>query len=386
MEKLKILMLFVVVPLVISLGSPTAAMSHALGGWFDYFSVYSTGNIEYYHSDFQGMAGAQNNFSVGNFHLNDKGTVTPYSLYAGGNVQIQDATVWNGGISAGGSVNIQNSWIQQGNVIAGYNVNVQSSTIGQNDQGGVKLGGVVAGTNATLANFYINGDVKASGTATLSDGTVQGLIQAPTINLTNVGQSGTATSPPLKPTINLNQVSAYFKTASQNIGSHTSDVLVSSYLNNALSLSLHSGDNYFSMTNEQFKDIWGAYVSGPSDAKLFINVVNDPGEKADFDWIEWYLSGGMSLSDILVNFPDAKDVFFTQGSDVDLLMPFAATRFDAGLVTGTLVTGDLYGGYMGYETTPGGQVNLRSVPEPATMLLLASALIGLAGLRKKFKN
>lgn len=197
MEKLKILMLFVVVPLVISLGSPTAAMSHALGGWFDYFSVYSTGNIEYYHSDFQGMAGAQNNFSVGNFHLNDKGTVTPYSLYAGGNVQIQDATVWNGGISAGGSVNIQNSWIQQGNVIAGYNVNVQSSTIGQNDQGGVKLGGVVAGTNATLANFYINGDVKASGTATLSDGTVQGLIQAPTINLTNVGQSGTATSPPL---------------------------------------------------------------------------------------------------------------------------------------------------------------------------------------------
>ena len=389
MEKLKNLMLFVVVPLVISLGSPTAAMGHALGGWFDYFNVYSTGNIEYYHSDFQGVAGAQNNFSVGNFHLNDKGTVTPYSLYAGGNVQIQDATIWNGGISAGGSVNLQNSWIQQGNVIAGYNVDVQSSTIGQNDQGGVKLGGVVAGTTATLANFYINGDVKASGTATLSYGQVQGSIQVPDSNniiLINAVQWETATSPPVEPTINLNQVSAYFKTASQNIGSHTSDVLVSSYLNNALSLSLHSGDNYFSMTNERFKDIWGAYVSGPSDAKLFINVMNDTGEEVYFDWVQWYLSGGMSLSNILVNFPNAENVFFTEGSDVDLLMPFAATRFDAGLVTGTLVTGDLYGGYMGNETTPGGQVNLRSVPEPATMLLLASALIGLAGLRKKFKK
>jgi hypothetical protein len=168
MGKLKNLMLFIVMLFVISLGSPPTAMGHALGGWFDYFNVYSTGNIDYYHSDFQGVAGAQNNFSVGNFHLNDKGTVTPYSLYAGGNVQIQDATIWNGGISAGGSVNIQNSWIQQGNVIAGYNVDVQSSTIGQNDQGGVKLGGVVAGTTATLANFYVNGDVKASGPATLS--------------------------------------------------------------------------------------------------------------------------------------------------------------------------------------------------------------------------
>jgi choice-of-anchor A domain-containing protein len=382
MEKLKHRMFFIALLFMLSLGWATAAMAHALGGWFDYFNVYSTGSIEYYHSDFQGVAGAQNDFIVGNFQLNDMGAVTPYSLYAGKDVQIQDATIWNGGISAGGNVTIQNSWIQQGNVIAGYNVDVQSSTIGQ---GGVNLGGVVAGGNATLMNFYVNGDVKASGTATLSEGQVQGSVQAPTINKTNVDPWGTAKSPPVVPTINLNEVTAYFKTASQDIGNHTSeDGLLTSYLNNALSLSLHSGENYFTMTDEEFKNIWGANVSGPSDAKLFINVVNEKGEKVDFDWVEWYLSGGISLSNILVNFPYAEEVFFTDGSNVDLLMPFATTRFDVGLVTGTLVAGDLYGGYMCDEKRPGGQVNLPpSVPEPATFLLVGLGMMALAALRKK---
>jgi len=381
MEKLKHRMFFIALLFMLSLGSATAAMAHALGGWFDFFNVYSTGSIVYYHSDFQGVTGAQKNFIVGNFQLNDKGAETPYSLYAGSNVLIQDATIWNGGISAGGNIIIQNSWIQQGNVIAGYNVDVQSSTIGQ---GGVNLGGVVAGGNATLMNFYVNGDVKASGTATLSDGQVQGSVQAPTINKTNVDQWGTATSPPVVPTVNLNEVTAYFKTESLNIYSHTSNVLSSSYNSNALTLLLNSGNNYFTMTNEQFRDIWGAYVSGPSDAKLFINVVNEPGEKVDFDWIEWHLSDRMSLGNILVNFPNAEEVFFTQGSNVDLLMPFATTRFDVGLVTGTLVAGDLYGGYIGNEATPGGQVNLPpSVPEPATFLLVGLGMMALAALRKK---
>jgi choice-of-anchor A domain-containing protein len=380
MEKLKHRMFFIALLFMLSLGSATAAMAHALGGWFDYFNVYSAGSIEYYYSDFQGVAGAQNDFIVGNFQLNDKGAVIPYSLYAGEDVQIQDATIWNGGISAGGNVTIQNSWIQQGNVIAGYNVDVQSSTIGE---GGVNLGGVVAGGNATLMNFYVNGDVKASGTATLSDGQVQGSVQAPTIK-TNVDQWGTATSPPVVPTINLNEVTAYFKTESLDIYSHTSNVLSSLYDSNALSLLLNPGNNYFTMTNEQFRDIWGANVSGPSDAKLFINVVNEKGEKVDFDWVEWYLSGGISLSNILVNFPYAEEVFFTDGSNVDLLMPFATTRFDVGLVTGTLVAGDLYGGYIGNEATPGGQVNLRApVAEPATFLLVGLGMMALAALRKK---
>jgi len=245
----------------------------------------------------------------------------------------------------------------------------------------------MAGADAALTGFYVNGDVNAGGTAALDNGTVQGIVQAAAVSMKNATQSGTTASPPVAPTINLNQVTAYFQNESLNIYGHASDVLSSSYLNNLLTLTLHSGNNYFTMTNEQFRDIWGASVSGPGDAKLFINVVNDPGEKVDFDWVQWTLSGGMSLGNILVNFPTAREVYFTQGSDVDLLMPFAATRFDAGLVTGTLVTGDLYGGYAGVATRPGGQVNLPpSVPEPLTLVLLASGLIGVAGIRKRWER
>ncbi len=65
---LKVLPLLFLVVLFTAL-SATPAKAYSINDPFNYFNVYSLGNIDYYNSDFQGTTGAAGNVTFNNFTL-----------------------------------------------------------------------------------------------------------------------------------------------------------------------------------------------------------------------------------------------------------------------------------------------------------------------------
>jgi len=93
-----------------------------------------------------------------------------------------------------------------------------------------------------------------------------------------------------------------------------------------------------------------------------------PDASVNLDWTGWVYSGGVSAGDVLLNMPSALDLNLTSANKVNILAPYADAYFPSGMITGSLVVGDLQGG---------GQINVGhfdhapAVPEPATLSLLA---------------
>jgi len=294
-----------------------------------YFNVYSLGDIgspsARYHSDFQGIAGAAGDVYFSSFSLSLPGYASPTgtTLHTGGSATLTGA--YHGSLEIGGDARL----------------------------GGVSVAGsvVVGGDITNFSGGHITGDATAAGAVDLSG------------TLTVSGD--TLSGAPFEPIVDHAAVSAHLLAVSADVGAMAETTTVTNRWGE-LRMTGHSGVNVVSVDAEALKKAWGFSISAPADAEVYVNV---PGESVHLDWTGWSYRGGITPADVLVNMPEATTLDLTSANAVNILAPQAETTFPAGLVTGTLIVGDLQGG---------GQVNLGSfdhgpaVPEPGTMLLLAA--------------
>ncbi len=293
---------------------------------FGYFNVYSLGDIgseaSPYHSDFQGRAGAAGNVAFSSFSLLNLPNHTGPALHVGGSARLTGTYL--GDIEAGGDV-----------ALGGVGIS-----------GNVTAGGYVA----QFGGGSVGGDVRA------------GLGVALDQTLTVYGDKQTGMQ--YAPTTDHQAISEYFLGTSADIGALSP---TGSYTDEwgHLTFAGTEGINVVNITSQDLQAAWKFSINAPQGAIVYVNV-----QDADvaIDWTAWCYEGGIEAEDVLLNMPNAGHLDLSSTNAVNILAPLAATNFDAGLIAGTLVVGDLQGG---------GQVNTgnfshgSNVPEPASILLLA---------------
>ena len=299
---------------------------------FGYFNVYSLGDIgsagAKYHSDFQGVAGAAGDVYFSSFSLHGNDSAGGYCLHTGGSATLTGAYLK--GLEIGGDAAL----------------------------GSLSVGGsVVAGGD--IANFSggsIAGDAQAGGSVQLS--------QAMTVS--GQKRSGAA----FVPLVDHDMLSKFFRDTSAAIGAMPDTGAVANQWG-LLSFDGTSGVNVVSVDAATLRSAWGFTIRAPADAVVYVNV---PDADVQLDWTGWGYTGGVSAGNVILNLPNAEALQLTSANAVNVLAPLAETYFPAGLITGSLVVGDLEGG---------GQVNLGHfeqgppVPEPATLWLFAASAAGL---------
>lgn len=324
----------------LSLLPVAAAQAGLMDDPFGYFNVYSLHSINYQGSDFEGKAGARNNVNLSSFSLAllDQGG---YALHAGGNVTLGSGS-YHGTIESGGTISLANATIT-GSVLAGGNI-------------------------VNTAGGTIDGDAHAAGTVTL---TPHYTVHGDTIG-------GVA----YVPSADHQYLADYFIGFSDAVaGMAMTGNITNSY--GALSVSANSGTNIFNINALDLKNAYSFTINGPETAVVYVNVFgNDPA--VALDSTNWYYQGGITTGDVLLNYTrQITSLSLTSANNVNILAPFAATSFSSGLVTGSLIVGDLSGK---------GQVNLGHfdhgpspdpVPEPATLFMFGTGLVGLIGAKTR---
>ncbi len=322
--KLKTTILFLLVGWLILINYSTSVQAQMIDP-FRYFHVYSLKDINYTNSDFQGTTGAARNVQFTNFLLT--------------------------------GMDLNNQVLHVGGDIANYN--------------GRYNGAIEALGNLTLANVFIDGDIiSGRNVFSTSGGTVTGDIYASgIIHLTqsfNV-EGNKWTGMPYSPLIDHNYVSGFFLDSSKDIGIMAD----TGNINNkwgALTLDAVSGINVFSLDAADLNSAHSVTINGPEDAVIYLNTT---GVAASLNSTNWYYHGGITPGDVLLNYSQAHSLSLSGGNNVNILAPFAETDFSSGLVTGNLIVGNLQGHG---QVNIGHFTNSSEVPEPATMLLLGTAL------------
>ena len=296
---------------------------------FGYFNVYSLGDIgsiqSPYGSDFQGVAGAAGNVCFSSFSLHGNDSTTGYSLHTGGSARLTGA--YSRSLEIGQDAQLGHLSVG-GNLVAGGNV----TNFG---------GGTIAG------NVIAEGDILLSGSMTVN----------------GQRQSGV----PFDPIAHHAPISQYFGRTSSEIGLMAPTGVVTETWGQ-LSFAGASGVNVVSIDAARLRSAWGFTITAPEDATVFINV---PDGAVDLDSTNWVYGGGISRDSVLLNMPNATDLDLSGANTVNILAPLADTCFPKGLITGSLIVGQLRGG---------GQVNLGHftrggpVPEPVTLTLLVLSL------------
>lgn len=344
----------------------TTAHSGAMDDPFGHFNVYIVGGgIIYNNSDFEGKAAAGGDVKLVDFNLavKDQGG---YSMHVGGNVELVRG-VYNGAIEAAGNISISNVTIY----------------------GDVKSGGSVG---PITAQGSVYGDVSAAGTVDLPASMIKGGGQA-------------YNDVPYDASIDLDAISNYFTSYSAEQGALADTGSIGNTYG-TLSLTAQSGLNVFSIDAAQLNNAHTFNITGGADSVVVINV-STSGGTASLNYTGWNYSGGISPGDVLLNYPDATNITFTSSNYVNILAPSATATFNGGRITGNFIVGSLSGtgqvniGHFSHggsvPTTPpggggggggggpgGGSGN--EVPEPMSIVLFGTGLIGLTGMRQRMKK
>jgi choice-of-anchor A domain-containing protein len=184
-------------------------------------------------------------------------------------------------------------------------------------------------------------------------------------------------------------LSVFFKSTSEMIGSwDATGSLVNIY--GALSFHGTGGINVVTITASELLNAWGFTINAPEDAVVYINVVNDDGSPVNLDSTGWAYAGGIAAGNVLLNLPEAESLNLTSSNNVNILAPFASTVFNHGLITGSLVVGNLEGsgqvnlGHFMAGGSAGGTPN--PVPEPGTMALMLVGFLAVLMGRTRVKQ
>jgi len=346
----------------------TAPVSDPYGYW-DLFNVYSLGNIGasnyFYTSDFQGVAGAAGNAYFENFALNVAGGPHPFSISAGGSVDLRHGVFLDGGVEAGGDVRLDYFFVR-GDVRTGGAVFVGALDPSDPLDGGTILGSVYSQGGGYMNAFYVSGDivVNSAGTMTFGltpDGHVNGWVDG-VIDLSSAWS--------YSPIIDHAQVSSFFRDTCDAIGAMpdqgaTKVVEYGADGRALITIKVVPGVNVVNLDAADWLAAWGVHVKGPQSAIVYLNVQGLV--SGSFHDVVWWTSNGVLLQNVVVNFPDATAIAFDGYHGVSMLMPYADVEFADGLLVGRLIAGNLVGG---------GQVNLPGnyIPEPATVLLVCSGI------------
>ncbi len=296
---------------------------------FSYFNVYSLNDIgsstSAYHSDFQGIAGAAGSVYFSSFSLNGMDNQSSYTLHVGANATLTGS--YAGDIEIGGNLSLANVSVN-GNIHSGGSI--------ANSSGGSTTGNVYAQTNINLSQqFSVGGNIYENFT--------------------------------YNPVVNHKFVSNYFSSTSAQIAGLSNTGSVSNEYGK-LTLNTTSGINVVTISSQELNSAWGFDILGTQDSTVLINVT---GTNASLNSTNWNYSGGITSSNVLINFTEATSLNLSGSNNVNILAANADVNFATGIVTGNLIAGDLQGG---------GQVNLGHfdnggifdpVPEPTTLSILA---------------
>ena len=311
---------------------------------FEYFNVYSLGDIgqasDKYNSDIEGTIGAAGdvyfqNFGAPNLAGNE------YVMHTGGNFYIKSGSM-QGKIDVGKNFSIENYRVT-------YDVNV--------------------GGNATLPQ-----STSGAPTATVS--------AAGTINQYRWNNIKAVSGVAYTPMFDYNALNQYFKNTSSAI-SDMGEVYVPKTprmsSGNAY-FDVESGINVFEINATDFyATAKYAAIVGPAGAIVYINATDTD---AYLGWsMNWDFIGGVTQSNVILNFPDATNLRVS-GGEINVLAPHADTTFTAGTISGNLITGNLYGGAqvnLGHFDQP----PVSIVPEPSSVMLFISGIAVLFGFRKR---
>lgn len=310
---------------------------------FGYYNVYSLNDIgsssAQYRSDMQGTVGAGGNVYFREFSLAGQDSSNTYSLHTQGNASLWGA--YNGNIDVGGNLTFSPSSLN-GNAFVGGNVS--------NSEGG-----------------SISGNLTAAGSINLT----------PQFTVTGQQQAFSSVSQ----LVNYQAIADYFLNTSTNLAAHADNA---AYTNNwgGITLNAASGENFITIDATELRDAWGFTINGAEDAIVYINVT---GENVEFNSTNWTYQDGISASNVLVNFSEADTMHLTSNNAVNILAPNADTNFQYGVVTGSLIVGNLTGAgqvNLGtFEQTP--LMTTFTIPEPATLFLLSMGTAFIIKTRKK---
>lgn len=264
----------------------------------------------------------------------------------------------------------------QGRLAAGGNVTIENYGVG--DQLPPNSGDVlVAGGDLKFTNGQINnGNAVVGGSATLSG-----------VSIPDGVMYSNAALP-----IDFSAERDYLTSLSGSLSQMDATGTLFSPWGGAM---LFQGDN---TSNLQVFNITGSMLSTantfsffqnmpmiPTDATLVFNVSGTSVEMGGFGMGDFMNLLGESWDNVLFNFYEAEELdLYNIGIYGSILAPMADITTGYGQINGTVVANS-WTGPMQLNNSPFDGDLPAPVPEPATMLLLGSGLVGLTGFRRKFR-